>query len=109
MIGSTRQRCFHHSDREASARCPSCHRSYCRECITEHSGRLLCASCLAERSPRPRSSSLKLTAAVAPLLTALIGFAVAEQFFHLLGLVLLNIPGLLHEGTLWTALTGGQP
>ena len=109
MIGSTSQRCFHHSAREASARCPSCHRSYCRECITEHSGRVLCATCLAERNPQSTSTSVRLTAALAPLLTALIGFAVAEHFFHVLGSVLLNIPGLLHEGTLWTALTGGQP
>lgn len=27
-------------------RCPECGRSFCRECVTEHAARLLCAACL---------------------------------------------------------------
>ena len=38
--------CFHHADRMAVARCLECRRSYCRECVTEHSGRMICAACL---------------------------------------------------------------
>ncbi len=40
------QRCWNHEGREAVCRCPECRRSYCRECVTEHASRLLCASCL---------------------------------------------------------------
>ena len=40
------QRCWNHDAREAVCRCPECGRSFCRECVTEHEARLLCASCL---------------------------------------------------------------
>ncbi len=40
------QRCQFHALREAVARCPECQRYFCRECVTEHDERLLCASCL---------------------------------------------------------------
>jgi hypothetical protein len=40
------QRCWNHDTREAVCRCPQCSRSYCRECVTEHEARLLCAACL---------------------------------------------------------------
>lgn len=40
------QRCWNHDAREAACRCPACGRSYCRECVSEHAGRLLCAACL---------------------------------------------------------------
>ena len=39
-------RCFQHAGREAVARCPECERFYCRECVTEHEGRMICRSCL---------------------------------------------------------------
>src|SRR5580692_10053926 len=49
------QRCWNHEAREAACRCPACGRSYCRECVSEHEGRLLCAACLSgvtgEREP----------------------------------------------------------
>jgi len=40
------QRCWNHETREAVCRCLVCGRSYCRECVSEHEGRLLCAACL---------------------------------------------------------------
>jgi uncharacterized protein (DUF983 family) len=40
------QRCWNHEAREAVCRCPQCGRSFCRECVTEHESRLLCAACL---------------------------------------------------------------
>jgi sulfite exporter TauE/SafE len=40
------QRCTNHETREAVCRCPGCGRSFCRECVTEHEARLLCATCL---------------------------------------------------------------
>jgi len=44
------QRCWNHEAREAACRCPACGRSYCRECVSEHEGRLLCAACLSKVS-----------------------------------------------------------
>ena len=41
-----RHQCWNHETREAVCRCPGCARSYCRECVTEHDARLLCAACL---------------------------------------------------------------
>ena len=48
------QCCSNHETREAVCRCPECRRSLCRECVTEHEGRLVCAACLA-RSSRDRA------------------------------------------------------
>jgi|SRR5271157_866614 len=39
-------RCWNHEAREAVCQCPQCGRSFCRECVTEHESRLLCAACL---------------------------------------------------------------
>ncbi len=56
-------RCWNHEAREAACRCLECGRSYCRECVTEHQGRLLCAACLAEpgrRGARPRGGRMSV-------------------------------------------------
>lgn len=45
-----REKCWNHASREAACRCPLCNRSYCRECVTEHENRFLCAACLRTRS-----------------------------------------------------------
>ena len=50
MSALAHQRCFHHSLREAVARCPECRQFYCRECVTEHDDRMFCAACLRKRS-----------------------------------------------------------
>jgi len=41
------QRCVHHISREAAAKCPVCGLFFCRECVTEHDGRMTCTSCVA--------------------------------------------------------------
>jgi len=46
------QRCWNHEAREAACRCPACGRAYCRECVSEHEGRLLCAVCLIASTTR---------------------------------------------------------
>lgn len=45
-------RCQQHPGQAAAARCPSCQQSFCRECVTEHDGRMLCLACFAKRSQR---------------------------------------------------------
>ncbi len=54
----SRARCTNHENRQASGICPACGRAFCRECLTEHGGRLTCAGCLrrAESPARPGST-----------------------------------------------------
>jgi hypothetical protein len=51
------ERCWNHTAREAVCRCPGCARFFCRECVTEHDARLLCAACVAGQVARPRRDS----------------------------------------------------
>jgi hypothetical protein len=58
------QRCANHELREAVSRCPQCRRSLCRECVTDHEGRLVCAACLRisardAAAPRPSGHRVK--------------------------------------------------
>ncbi len=97
-----RKRCFNHPDREAAAVCLECGRYFCRECVTEHENRVLCANCLsaisaAEESPRSTSMIME---------TALFFGAVLFLwfFFYYGGQVLLTLPASFHEGSLWRDL-----
>lgn len=94
------QRCFHHSAREAVARCPVCTHFFCRECITEHDDRVICSSCLKKLTAKPETKRRSL----APLLRiagGAMGFLVAWVFFFLLGRALVNIPASFHESAIW--------
>ena len=46
MTPPLQNRCWNHEAREAVCQCPQCGRSFCRECVTEHESRLMCAACL---------------------------------------------------------------
>ena len=96
----TQQRCFHHGTREAVARCPQCRRYFCRECVTEHDDRLICAACLAKRSAA-RGSGAARWRAVATGGECLVAVLTAWLFFYGLGRALLLLPDAFHSGTLW--------
>ena len=102
MTDLSRQRCANHRDREAAARCPECRRFYCRECVTEHSGRVICAACLQQKlqphSPK-KPSAWRHTASLS--MQAALGFLLLWLFFYTLGQILLRIPSPYHEGSLW--------
>ena len=97
MNGLVQQRCSAHPAREAAARCPSCRQFYCRECVTEHDGRVLCVACLRKSAAPPRNSTLRLGPVLVPLQVAL-GLGLAWTAFYLLGMVLLQTPSEWHEG-----------
>lgn len=116
----TRQRCWNHPEREAAARCPSCGQFYCRECVTEHAGRMVCAACLrkqfaAERRPDAGGSGAgrrALRAAGAGAWRAAQvggGIVLAWFFFHLAAQKLASLPEKFHEGTFWKAAVLGEP
>ncbi len=94
------QRCFNHAEREAAARCIECGNFFCRECVTEHEDRLICADCIRKLGRRPRfkrpgfAGLLRVTQCAAGLL-------LAWFFFYILAELLLRLPSSFHEGTLW--------
>jgi hypothetical protein len=94
------QRCFNHVQREAVARGPSCKQFFCRECITEHDDRVVCAACLRKLAGVPltkRPAFLK----VMRLSQCALGVLVAWFFFFIIGESLLRLTDSFHEGTLW--------
>jgi hypothetical protein len=99
-VALRQQRCTNHPQREASARCPSCGRFFCRECITEHDDRVLCASCLAKLAAREKERPAWW--AWAPRLV--LALAAATLIFLALlffGSMLLSIPSKFHEQGGW--------
>ena len=100
MLAVAQQRCLNHVTREAVARCPECRQFYCRECITEHDDRVICAACL--RKLRAVAAPVRRSFAWAwPLVQSAIGFALVWLFFYFVGVMLLSVPSSFHEGTVW--------
>ncbi|MBX3736522.1 MAG: hypothetical protein KF715_07535 [Candidatus Didemnitutus sp.] len=109
MSSFATRKCVRHVEREAVARCPSCGGDFCRECIVEHNGRVLCATCLAksvagagaaqDATPwRRKGGDAAVTAACVLLLwIAFYGF----------GQFLKALPPDLHEGTVWRKAVEG--
>ena len=102
------RRCARHVDREAAARCPSCGGFFCRECIVEHEGRLLCTSCLARESASAKARQGNWAGARRQLMLAAATLA-AVLVFYGIGSILLDIPPDFHEGTIWAPNTGATP
>ena len=100
MQNLAHQRCFNHAGREAVARCPECGQYFCRECITEHDDRVVCAACLKKLTRQPPSRHAAL-ARLLRLARCAFGILIAWFFFFLIGESLLKLPATFHEGTLW--------
>ena len=97
MASLVQEKCFNHLSREAVARCPHCGRFFCRECVTEHDGQVVCAVCLRGMSQGPRRRragrpAVRLAAAGA------LGLVVAWLSFHAVGRLLMLLPESFHEG-----------
>lgn len=95
------RRCVRHEVREAAARCPGCTRDFCRECVVDHEGKLLCAGCVAKLAAAPVAAPGSRWPGIRRV--AGLGFAVAVAWtaFFIVGKVLLAIPTAVHEGTIW--------
>lgn len=100
------RRCARHPTREAAARCLACGEFFCRECVVEHEGRLLCASCLARQTTK---SALRLPFGLAArrALALALAVLVAWAAFYAVGALLLKLPTSFHDGTIWRA--AGNP
>lgn len=102
MTRLVHERCFNHAQREAVARCPECGRNFCRECVTEHKGRMLCAACLSVALTGHAVRRNIFGCLFRPALM-LLGLVVVWTVFYCIGSGLLSIPASFHEGTFWQA------
>lgn len=100
MRSLTLQRCFNHAVREAAACCPECGRFFCRECITEHDDRVLCAACVKKLAAVPFTKRGAFVG-VLRVVQLSVSFLIVWACFQLLGRGLLAIPGKFHDGTVW--------
>ena len=88
------QRCWNHEPREAVCRCPECGRHFCREFVTEHEARLLCAACLqamARSAGTRRHGGRALPAVLFGPMAALGGLLLSWLMFYIGGQILMEI------------------
>jgi hypothetical protein len=102
------RRCVRHDAREAAALCLGCTRDFCRECVVDHSGRLLCATCIA-RLGRTTATTPRRWAALGRRISLGAAVLVAWVAFFIVGTLLLKIPAEMHEGTIWNSLAEKGP
>lgn len=107
MRDLTHQKCFIHGQREAVAVCLDCHRTFCRECITEHQDRVICSSCLKKASRPPLIQRLRLIGFLGDVVQGLCGLLIVWMCLYGLGRLLLQLPSSFHEGSLWEEVTRG--
>jgi hypothetical protein len=106
--GLQARRCVRHATREAAARCPACAEFFCRECVVEHAGKLLCAPCLARQATRAQERRERWRGARCTARAAAGGLALWLVFYWI-GALLLKIPPDLHDGTVWKKLSVSSP
>lgn len=93
--GVARARCRNHGEREAVARCPACGNTFCRECITEHEGRMMCTGCLAALlAERPARRGRQVLRRAALWGLAGVSVVLAWSFFVLVGRVMILLRDL---------------
>jgi len=88
------RRCANHELREAAVQCPSCKRFFCRECVVEHDGRMMCSGCVAmlARNDAATERAKRIRWALA----AVGGVLLAWIAFYYLGAMLARIPSQFH-------------
>ncbi|MDX2111650.1 MAG: rhomboid family protein [Verrucomicrobiota bacterium] len=92
MHSLSQKRCFNHAEREAAARCLECGQFFCRECASEHDGRILCSACLTKKGhKREKSAPFTLSKQAVIVLKGISGILLAWFLFWLFGLLVLAI------------------
>jgi hypothetical protein len=95
------QRCWNHEAREAACRCMACARSYCRECVAEHEGRLICAACLAQASAK-RAVRRGGMRRLAPAALIIAGLLMAWLAYWMIGAFVITIVRTAERNTVST-------
>lgn len=93
-------RCTRHQDREAAAKCVLCGKFFCRECVTEHGGRMLCAQCLRIESAQKSEKKKGWRRLPLRLFLASCSFLLLWIVFFGASKLLLTVPSRFHEGIL---------
>lgn len=96
-VSFAQSRCFNHAQREAAARCPECGRCFCRECVSEHRNRLLCASCIAEETAQAQPGPKRNFGSLRMVFRMMLGVLVLWVSFFVIGKALLAVPSVFHE------------
>ena len=99
-----RATCLNHPKREAAAQCTSCGKPFCRECVTELDGRMVCGPCYRKQVQRVEKPQRDWFA-VTTTLQALAGAGVLWFTSWVVGQALLNIKSSFHEGIVWESVT----
>ena len=97
------RRCARHTTREAAARCPACGEFFCRECVIEHHGQLLCAACLARRTAAAAQRRQRFLG-VRRAVRLAAGAVALWLVFYWAGVLVRKIPPAAHDGTVWKQL-----
>ena len=90
MISLKNLRCKNHPEREAVAKCNICGHFYCRECITEHNGKMVCGNCIREQTLDKNQFSSKLS--FKQLIIFLLTFLMLWLTFYISGEIIYKIP-----------------
>lgn len=85
------------------AKCRACGQAYCRECVVEHGGRLMCGECLRRESAAAEGTARSWwrRAPLAASLQWLMAAVVLWWLFYGVAGVLRRIPAAVHEGVVW--------
>jgi hypothetical protein len=67
--------------------------------VTEHGGRILCATCVKESGSEASAAGM---AWMSGTIQVAAGLVVAWLFFFWFGLALLSVESSFHDGTVWT-------
>lgn len=84
----SRIRCRNHGGREAVARCRDCGDFFCRECVVEHEGRMVCATCLEELAREAPPKRRGVFRGLARAIGVLLSFGFTWLFFSVAGRII---------------------
>lgn len=101
MKGLSRQRCLVHNEREAVARCSACTHFFCRECIVEHEGKMICSTCLRKSTGQKEKKTVRKPGRVLPGLFLFVSVFFLWSMFYSMGRSLLRMPNEFHSSTIW--------
>jgi hypothetical protein len=90
------RRCFIHANREAASLCVTCRRSFCRECVVDHEGRLMCNACLAKATKRPATRESRLAILTGPI-NILCAVVLCWFVFYMVGRGFLLLEPVRHQ------------
>lgn len=98
----SQRRCSVYPDRPAVARCPECRDYFSRECIVEHEGRLICATCIGKLTRADAAAGKEGWLPAVPAMQVALAGAAVWLLYYALARLLILIPSEFHEGSIWS-------